>query len=507
MTMKSFTRGILPVILAAMVQMNANAQMLSLEECRRMAVENNRELEQARTAIEMSEYDRKIARAAYTPDISVKGTYMYNNQGIALIGDEQSERLRNMGTAVQGQVQGFTQSLMGAIQSNPQALAEYMKSPMWQTVLGSLSQADMSEALNAIGQEVDDALHPDIEHVVAGGVFLMQPVFAGGKIVASNRIARLAEELSCSKYDQKYQEVLTTVEQTYWQVVSLAGKKRLAESYSDLLHKMERDVELSVEEGVSTKSDLLQVRVKANEADMLKTKAENGLALSKMLLCKQIGLDLDSSIMLADEESGEIESAPKDSGKSMEDIFRDRPEIRSLGTAVQIYDSKVKVARADMMPTVALTAGYLVTNPNLKNGFQKDWGGFLSAGVAVSVPIFHGFEAANKTRKAKAEAALYRSQLQDAKEMVTLQVSQLRKQEAEAAEKLGMARANLDCAEENLRTATVGFAEGVIDANTALAAQTAWLQAHSEYIDSGIELRMLGTSLNMAEGNDLPESR
>ena len=335
----------------------------------------------------------------------------------------------------------------------------------------------------------------------------MQPVFAGGKIVASNRIARLAEELSCSKYDQKYQEVLTTVEQTYWQVVSLAGKKRLAESYSDLLHKMERDVELSVEEGVSTKSDLLQVRVKANEADMLKTKAENGLALSKMLLCKQIGLDLDSSIMLADEESGEIEAAPKDSGKSMEDIFRDRPEIRSLGTAVQIYDSKVKVARADMMPTVALTAGYLVTNPNLKNGFQKDWGGFLSAGVAVSVPIFHGFEAANKTRKAKAEAALYRSQLQDAKEMVTLQVSQLRKQEAEAAEKLGMARANLDCAEENLRTATVGFAEGVIDANTALAAQTAWLQAHSEYIDSGIELRMLGTSLNMAEGNDLPESR
>ena len=191
----------------------------------------------------------------------------------------------------------------------------------------------------------------------------------------------------------------------------------------------------------------------------------------------------------------------------MEDIFRDRPEIRSLGTAVQIYDSKVKVARADMMPTVALTAGYLVTNPNLKNGFQKDWGGFLSAGVAVSVPIFHGFEAANKTRKAKADAALYRSQLQDAKEMVTLQVSQLRKQEAEATEKLGMARANLDCAEENLRTATVGFAEGVIDANTALAAQTAWLQAHSEYIDSGIELRMLGTSLNMAEGNDLPESR
>ena len=154
-----------------------------------------------------------------------------------------------------------------------------------------------------------------------------------------------------------------------------------------------------------------------------------------------------------------------------------------------------------MMPKIAATGGYMVSNPSLKNGFEKDWNGYWGVGVVVNVPLFHGFEALNKTRKAKAEASLYRSQLEDARNLINLQVTQLRKQEIEAMEKLTMARSNLSNAEENLRTATVGFNEGVINANTALAAHTGWLQANSEYIDAGIELQMVAANLDKAEGN------
>ncbi|MBP5487079.1 MAG: TolC family protein, partial [Bacteroidales bacterium] len=187
--------------------------------------------------------------------------------------------------------------------------------------------------------------------------------------------------------------------------------------------------------------------------------------------------------------------------KSMDDIYSDRPETRSLELASRIYDGKVAVARADMLPKVAAMGGYMMSNPSLKNGFEKQFNGYWGVGVVVNVPIFHGFEALNKTRKAKAEATLYRSQLEDAKDLINLQVTQLRKQEAEALEKLAMTESNLSSAEENLRTATIGFNEGVINANTALAAQTAWLQAHSEYIDAGIELQMLASNLDKAEGN------
>ena len=291
------------------------------------------------------------------------------------------------------------------------------------------------------------------------------------------------------------------MEQAYWQIVSIAGKKRLSESYADLLRTLESDVNASVKAGVMTESDALQIKVKANEADMLRTKATNGLALAKMLLCQRIGLPLDSDISLADEylDMVPLPECPLD--KSLDDIYTDRPETRSLELASRIYDAKAKVIRADGLPKVVLTANWLVSNPNPFNGIQNTWnGGMLSTGVMVNIPLFHGLENTNKYRKARAEASLYRSRLEDAKEKIELQVTRERKAYGEALEKLSMAQSNLDSAEENLRTATIGFEAGVISTSTVLSAQTAWLSAHSDCLDAGTELQMAAAALRKAEG-------
>ena len=487
-------------------------RVLTLDECREMAVEGDRSLQQARTKIEMAGYDRKIAFANYLPNVSGTGAYLHNPNDVSIISDNASATLRNAGTTIHGLSQGYQQQVMSDLTAYIQNLAatdpasamkymRLMQDPLLQTAIAKISATDMSEAINSIGREIDDALHPDLDNILVGGVTVQQPIFMGGKIIAANHIAKLAEQLSEARYDQQYQQTIVDVDQAYWQIVSIAGKKRLAESYAELLHNMERDVEISVKEGVATESDALQIKVKANEADMLKTKSENGLTLAKMLLCKRIGLDLGTDIVLADERLDEVPMAKIGSDKSLEEIYEDRPETRGLELASKIYDGKVAVARADMLPKVAAMGGYMMSNPSVMNGVENKWNGYWGVGVVVNVPIFHGFEALNKTRKAKAEATLYRSQLEDAKELINLQVTQLRKQESESLEKLNMAKSNLSSAEENLRTATIGFNEGVIDANTALGAHTAWLQARSEYIDAGIELQMLAANLDKAEGN------
>ena len=504
---------LLIVVIMSVIPAGTWAQRtLTLEQCREMAVKSDKNLEQAGTKVEMAGYDRKIAFANYLPNVSATGAYLYNPNDVSVISDATSATIQGMGTTIHGISQEYQKAVMNDITTYIQQLAakdpasamkymQLMQDPLLQMLLGKLSQTDMSEMINAIGKDIDDALHPDLQNILIGSVTVQQPIFMGGKIVAANRIAKLAEQLSEAQYDQQYQQTIVDVDQAYWQIVSISAKKKLAESYADLLHGMEHDVNLSVQEGVATESDALQIKVKANEADMLKTKSENGLTLSKMLLCKRIGLPLDTEIVLADEQLDRIPVAKIDSGKSMEEIYADRPETRSLELASRIYDGKVAVARADMLPKVAAMGGYMVSNPSLKNGFEKQWNGYWGVGVVVNVPIFHGFEALNKTRKAKAEATLYRSQLDEARNLINLQVNQLRRQETEALEKLAMSESNLSSAEENLRTATIGFNEGVINANTALAAQTAWLQAHSEYIDAGIELQMLAANLDKAEGN------
>ena len=502
---------------AALSSTGAVAQRtLTLEECRQMAIGADRDLNQEQVKVQMAGYDRKIARANYFPNISASGAYLHNPNDISIISDATSSSLRNMGTTIHGMSQQYQQQVLSDITAYIQQLAAtdpasamkymaLMQDPLLQTMIGKLQATDMSAAINAIGQDIDDALHPDLENIVLGAVTVQQPLFTGGKIIAANKIAKLAEELAEERYSQKYQQTIVDVDQAYWQIVSIAAKAKLAESYANLLHSMENDVEVAVKEGVSTESEALQIKVKANEADMLRTKAENGLTLAKMLLCKRIGLPLDTEITLADEGSDRIPVPMIDSGKSLEDIYAERPETRSLEIASEIYEKKVALARADMLPNIAAMGGYTMSNPSIKNGFEKNWNGYWGVGVVVKVPIFHGFEALNKTRKAKAEATLYRSQLEEAKDLINLQVTQLRKQETEALEKLTTAESNLSSAEENLRTATLGFAEGVINANTALAAQTAWLQANSEFIEAGIELQMLASNIAKAEGNFAPK--
>ena len=518
-------------LLLPVLPVTAQPQRLTLDDCREMALEADKDLQQARTRIEMAGYDRKIALANYFPTVSATGAYLYNNRDIALVDEFQSSMLQSAGSVMQGVMEGAAASmeeqisgamsqamtgtmaqLMTAIQTNPALAQEYMSSPMWQTVLGMLQKMDpsslvqlqlpdISEPVNAIGADIDKALHPDLHNIWMGAVTVQQPVFAGGKILYSNKMAALGEDLARSKYDMEEAQVVLDVEQAYWQIVSIAGKKRLSDSYADLLHTLESDVNASVKAGVMTESDALQIKVKANEADMLRTKATNGLTLAKMLLCQRIGLPLDSDIELADEHLDMVPLPERTRDKSLDDIYADRPETCSLELASRIYDAKAKVIRADGLPKVALTANWLVSNPNPFNGIQNTWnGGMLSAGVMVNIPLFHGLENTNRYRKARAEASLYRTQLEDAKEMIELQVTRERKAVGEAQEKLSMAQANLASAEENLRTATIGFEAGVISTSTVLSAQTAWLSAHSDCLDAGTELQMAAAALRKAEG-------
>lgn len=471
-------------------------QVLTLDECRQMAVENNNSLKTAQQKIKVAGYDRNIALANYFPKITATGTYMYTSRDWKLIDDDKAGEIQNAGTTLQNDV---TDKMM-QIMSDKDVMTKYMTDAAFKKLIDGLQTTDIATPINAIGQHITEALTLDMHNLCGAVVSVQQPVFMGGKIVASNQMAKYAEELAKSQYDAEHAQVLADIEQAYWQIVSIAAKKNLAENYADLLRQMGKDVDALVAEGFATPSDALTIKVKMNEAEMLYTKATNGLALAKMLLCKECGLPLDSEITLADETLDAIPVPQMSPVISDEEVYAARPEIKSLDLAKKIYDKKVAVVRADGLPTVAVMANYAVTNPNVFNGFQNKFGGFFSAGVLVNVPIFHGTEAIQKTRKAKAEAALTQYRLDDAKEMISLQVAQLRQQEGEALEKLTMAESNLENAEENLRVATAGWNEGMIASNVVLQAQTAWLQAHSEYIETGVELQMCSVNLAKAEG-------
>ena len=271
-------------ILVCATSLNVRAQqVLTLDECKQMAIENNNALKTAQQKIEIANYDKKIAFANYFPKVSATGTYMYSSEDIKLISDESADKLQNMGTGVQNNITDVMTSLM----SDPAVISKYLTDPAFQKMVNTLKGADIATPINAIGAQIAEAMTLDMQNTTAAIVSVQQPIFMGGKIVASNAMAGYAKELAESQYDQEYSQVIVDIEQAYWQIVSIAAKKQLSENYAALLKQMSADVDALIAEGFATPSDALTIKVKANEADMLYTKATNGLALAKMLLVRR----------------------------------------------------------------------------------------------------------------------------------------------------------------------------------------------------------------------------
>ena len=463
---------------------------LTLDSCRALALSNNKELRISAEKITAAHYEKKAAFTNYLPKIAAIGTYMHTQKEISLLSDEQKGAISQIGTTAQGSIQETFQQLAA---SNPE-LAQILQ-PLAPLIPG------IGNALNKVGQGLVDALRTDTRNMYAGAVTLTQPIFMGGKIVAYNKITKYAEQLAESQHATGMQDIILSTDQAYWQVISLINKKKLAQSYLQLVSQLDSDVDKMITEGVATKADGLSVKVKVNEAEMTLTKVTDGLSLARMLLCQLCGLDLSTPIMLADEQKEDLAPTTLKNGAiDINNVYATRPEVRSLELATRIYKQKVNVTRSEYLPSIALMGSYMATNPSVFNSFEKKFKGMWNVGVMVSVPIWHWGEGIYKVKAAKSEARIAQYQLDDAKEKIELQVNQSAFQVNEAAKKLTMAEKNLEKANENLRYATLGFEEGVIPASNVLEAHTAWLSAQSEKIDAQIDVQLTEIYLRKATG-------
>ncbi|MBR2194413.1 MAG: TolC family protein [Salinivirgaceae bacterium] len=484
------------ITLGAMTQTTMSQTVLTLQECRDKALENNQQSKISREKLAAAEYDKKAAFANYLPKVSATGAYLHNSENISLVSDDQSAALTNLGTNMATSIGSRLPGLM----SDPALANIIQNSPAVQQMIGKLQTGEIATALNEIGADFAKEFEMDIANVYLGALTIEEPLYAGGKIRAYNKVTAYAKELAETQMSGEDQKVIVNVDEAYWQIVSIANKLKLTEKYVELLRKLNGDVEKMRGEGLATQADLFSVKVKLNDGEMKLLKARNGLALSKMLLCQLCGMDLHTDIMLADETNENL-TVPADTViYTQEEIDENRVELKSLKLATEMYNQKVSIVRADYLPTVALLGSYTLTNPSAQNGFQNKFGDMLSVGVVARIPLFHFGEGMNKVNKAKAEARIAQYQLDEARNKITLQVTQYEQRIKEADSRLELASGNMENAEENLRMANIGFKEGYLASTSVLEAQTAWLQAHSEEIDAKIDKIMALVYLRQATG-------
>ena len=491
-----FVLGVIP----AMAQ---GVQVLTLDSCRAMALRQNKQLSIAKLKQDMAHNVKRSARTKYLPHLSAIGTYQWTSEEISLLNDQQKTSLSNLGTTAANSLQGMAGGLQTQLGQLGQLLGQAgLPMEAFQQMAGQMQQqfgqtlTNTAGMLNTEGQKIVDAFRTDTRNIFAGSIVVTQPVFLGGALVALNRMADINEQMQEHSAEARQQLIIYSTDQAFWQVVSLRHKQRLAESFLEVVKKLDSDVQKMINEGVATRSEGLGVSVKVNEAEMTLQKVNDGLVLSKMLLCKQVGLPVNTDIEVEEPTLPTTPTQPT----SLSDAGSSRPELKMLADAVGISQQATNILKAANLPQVALTGGYAISNPNVLNGFEKKFGGFWNVGLLVRIPIWNWGDVAYKVRASKNATAIANLEMDEARDLIELQVNQSTFKVDEANKRLAMAQKSIERAEENLRVANLGFQEGVITTTVVMEAQTAWLQAQSQLIDAQIDVCLSQVDLQKALG-------
>ena len=477
------------VVSAAHAGVTAQDTLVSnLRQCREMALSNGASAKSQEELRLAAKYNRQAALAAMFPRVTANASYSWNNASVHLL--ENSSAFKT-GTAT----------------VNPDGTATFAWSD--ESIIGKIEQAAKGTPIEGAvtgladraGQELADAykliydkLSPDMSQIFVAHVGVTQPVYVGGRLIQLYKIAQATENIAGIESDAKHDDIIYSVDEAYWRVVSVSKKKNLAQQYYQLLCQLESDVKEALAEGLVTQADLLKVTTKRGEAEVKKLQAENGLTLSNMALAQVCGLPLSTGFIL--DESGLSDSLLPTDSISTEAAVANRAEIQLLEQTQKIAKSNAMLMAAGLQPNIVASAGYIYSNPNVDNGFSNRWDGrgFFTAGVVVNVPIAHADDIL-RYKAAKHAANAMALKTEETRELLTLQTTQASQKLVEAQQKIVLARLTQDNAAEVLRMAQESYDAGMITASELMQAQTAWLAAASDLVDAEAEAKTTETKL------------
>lgn len=312
---------------------------------------------------------------------------------------------------------------------------------------------------------------------VIGGVSASMPIFTGGQIVNGNKLAQVGEEVSRLQYNLSENEVRLTTENYFWQIITLKEKLQTLAAVEAQLAQLTKDVEASVEAGITTRNDLLQIHLRQNETQSSRIQVENALALSRNLLAQYMGLGVDS-VDVTFSMDNQLPENPSSLFEVPENALARTSEYHLLQQNLKASRLQKDIAVGKNLPTVALGGGYFYEN--LLDKDQTFWMGFAT----VSIPLTAWWGGSHDIKKQKLQVRNAENQLQDQSQMLMIRMQQTWNDLTDAYQQVGIALSSIEQATENLRLQTDYYGAGTCTMSEWLDAQTLFQQSRDKYVEA-----------------------
>lgn len=467
----------------------AQTKKLTFEDCRDIALQHNKKIQIADENKLMMNSLHKSAKTQYFPRLGFTGSYIRMNREINLLSENAFLPVVPSGAITNGKI---NQVILG---TNPALLDETF-------VLDAnglpVTDANGDPVFENYAYLPADQVSLDLKNMFLLNFGLTQPIYMGGKIKEINKLAQFGEELFDAKKTLTETEVIIETNERYWKVISLKEKVKLTSIYIEMLERLLVDLNNIYDEGIITNNDLLRAKVKYNEVGLKNLKANNGLQLAQMALNQTLGFPLDTVIELSDSIIVNIDFMDQDPLTEM--ALENRPELDMVSNIISMAESGEKIMKSRYLPNIGLTANYLFTNPNPYKGFEKEFGGDWNLGLVVNIPIYHWGDRRHSLDATKHKTNAFKIKYEETKELISLEVQQIRFKYSESLKKVEMTKISVQQAEENLKMTKDSFEEGISKTRDLLEAQTMWQSAYSEFIEAKTENKLCESEILRVSG-------
>lgn len=296
------------------------------------------------------------------------------------------------------------------------------------------------------------------------GLTFSQNLFAGGRIIAQNRVANAGRRSADIELTAQRAQLQLDVTQSYFDAALADRLVALAESSAVQTENVLRQTQLARNVGNVSEFELLRAQVSsANQRPIvIQRRSDREVAYLRLKQLLNIPLDEQVTLTTAVDDSAAANAALARLGVEGDTAAIDRATVRQAAEAINAQRGLLRVAKAEYLPSLALTSSYgkvaFPLNGLPQSGeFRTNW----TIGVAAQMPLFTGGRLRGDRMVAEANLREAQARFDQVREFAALdaRVTINNLQQARAAWEASLGTA--EQAQRAYSIATVRYKEGI----------------------------------------------
>jgi len=333
------------------------------------------------------------------------------------------------------------------------------------------------------------------------GLNLTQPIFEG-RVIAAIRGANVYDDLARSAVDVTRLSVIEQTKKAFYQVLLANKMTRVMENSLEVMKQNLENVNALYAQGKIAEFDVIRADVQVANQTTVVSNARKMSELANANFKRTCGLEMDKDIQLSGKLAIEL-----DTTQTLAELERRmldaQPLLSQLDANERLMKENILMAKAEFMPSVALTGSYMQNLP-YNNGEYEDaeFRESSSLALGVNIPLFNGFGSVARVQKAKADHRKSEHQFQDTRESLRLELKNIYLNIQESSRRIEAGRKGVAQAKRGVEMAQQLFQQGMASQLQVLDAQNASDQAELGLYQAYFEYNSARASLSRALGEE-----